>query len=260
MQGVMIPDDLKAEMMPTSALVPYAGNAKRHPDWQVEQIANSIQAFGFNDPIAVWHDVAGHPVVVEGHGRLLAAKRLGMGEVPVIRLDHLDEEGRRAYTLAHNKLTMNTDYDALLLDSELDAIEGFDMGEFGFETIEPSAFEEDEPPKYTQRITTPVYEVTGECPGLSEMVNTERYERAMASVRAAEGVPDDVVEFLELAAARFIEFDYGKVAEYYAHAPANVQRVMEDELLVIVDFDKAIELGCVTASERLLALREEQVG
>lgn len=138
MQGVMVPEDLQAEMMPTSALVPYAGNAKRHPDWQVEQIANSIQAFGFNDPIAVWHDVAGHPVVVEGHGRLLAAKRLGMSEVPVIRLDHLDEEGRRAYTLAHNKLTMNTDYDALLLDSELDAIEGFDMGEFGFEVEEPS--------------------------------------------------------------------------------------------------------------------------
>lgn len=143
MQGVMVPEDLQAEMMPTSALVPYAGNAKRHPDWQVEQIANSIQAFGFNDPIAIWHDVAGHPVVVEGHGRLLAAKRLGMGEVPVIRLDHLDEEGRRAYTLAHNKLTMNTDYDALLLDSELDAIEGFDMGEFGFEVEEPVPMGED---------------------------------------------------------------------------------------------------------------------
>lgn len=140
MQGVMVPEDLQAEMMPTSALVPYAGNAKRHPDWQVEQIANSIQAFGFNDPIAVWHDVAGHPVVVEGHGRLLAAKRLGMGEVPVIRLDHLDEEGRRAYTLAHNKLTMNTDYDALLLDSELDAIEGFDMGEFGFEVEDVGSY------------------------------------------------------------------------------------------------------------------------
>lgn len=129
---VMVPEDLRAHMAPTSSLVPYVGNAKRHPDWQVEQIARSIEAFGFSDPIAVWHDVAGHPVIVEGHGRLLAAKRLGIGEVPVIRLDHLDEEGRRAYTLAHNKLTMNTDYDALLLDSELDAIEGFDMAEFGF--------------------------------------------------------------------------------------------------------------------------------
>ena len=129
---VMVPEDLRAEMVPTSSLVPYAGNAKRHPEWQVGQIANSIRAFGFNDPIAVWHDVAGHPVIVEGHGRLLAARELGMEEVPVISLDHLDDEGRRAYTLAHNKLTMNTDFDALLLDSELDAIEGLDMAEFGF--------------------------------------------------------------------------------------------------------------------------------
>lgn len=129
----MVPEDLRAHMVPTSSLVPYAGNAKRHPEWQVEQIANSIRAFGFSDPIAVWHDVAGHPVIVEGHGRLLAARMLGLEEVPVISLDHLDDEGRRAYTLAHNKLTMNTDFDLRLLDSELDAIEGLDMGEFGFE-------------------------------------------------------------------------------------------------------------------------------
>ena len=133
----MIPDDLRQDMMRVSELVPYAGNAKRHPDWQVSQIASSIRAFGFNDPVAVWQDVAGHWVIVEGHGRLLAAKELGMGEVPVIRLDHLDDEGRRAYTLAHNKLTMNTDFDLDVLDSEMGLIEGFDMTEFGFEAEMP---------------------------------------------------------------------------------------------------------------------------
>lgn len=136
----MIPDDLRQDMMRVSELVPYAGNAKRHPDWQVSQIASSIQAFGFNDPVAVWRDVAGHWVIVEGHGRLLAARELGMGEVPVIRLDHLDDEGRRAYTLAHNKLTMNTDFDLDVLDSEMGLIEGFDMSEFGFEVVDVSAY------------------------------------------------------------------------------------------------------------------------
>lgn len=134
---IRIPDDLRKETERVSKLVPYAGNAKRHPDWQVEQIANSIEAFGFNDPIAVWEDVAGHLVVVEGHGRLLAAKMLGMDEVPIIRLDHLDDEARRAYTLAHNKLTMNTDFDFQVLASELDAIEGWDMDEFGFDEEAP---------------------------------------------------------------------------------------------------------------------------
>lgn len=133
MNNIIVPEDLKKNTMRVSELVPYVGNAKKHPEWQVEQIANSIQAFGFNDPIAIWQDIAGHWVIVEGHGRLLAAKELGMDEVPVIKVDHLDDEGRRAYTLAHNKLTMNTEFDPQILDAELDAIEGFDMGEFGFE-------------------------------------------------------------------------------------------------------------------------------
>lgn len=132
---VMVPKDLQRQMMRVSELVPYVGNAKKHPEWQVEQIRNSIEAFGFNDPIAIWQDVAGHWMIVEGHGRLLAAKQLGMDEVPVIRLDQLDDEGRRAYTLAHNKLTMNTDFDVQILDAELDAIEGLDMTEFGFQEL-----------------------------------------------------------------------------------------------------------------------------
>lgn len=134
--------ELEVTMMPTGGLVPYVGNAKRHPEWQVEQIAASIEAFGFNDPIAVWHDVAGHPVIVEGHGRLLAAKRLGMEEVPVVTLDHLDDEGRRAYTLAHNQTNLTTGFDLQTLDAELDAIEGFDMSEFGFEVSDLMAPQE----------------------------------------------------------------------------------------------------------------------
>lgn len=130
-----IPEDLRDSVMRVSELVPYVGNAKKHPDWQVQQIAASIEAFGFNDPIGVWRDVANHWVIVEGHGRLLAAKELGMEEVPVIRLDHLDDEGRRAYTLAHNKTTMNTDFDVDILEAELSDIEGFDMTEFGFDEV-----------------------------------------------------------------------------------------------------------------------------
>ena len=132
MNNIMVPEDLKKNTMRVSELVPYVGNAKKHPEWQVEQIANSIQAFGFNDPIAVWQDIAGHWVIVEGHGRLLAAKELGMDEVPVIKVDHLDDEGRRAYTLAHNQTNLTTGFDLQMMEAELDAIEGFDMTEFGF--------------------------------------------------------------------------------------------------------------------------------
>ena len=109
---------LKVEYVPIDSIKPYKRNAKLHPDEQVEQICNSIRETGFNDPIGVWHGEC-----VEGHGRILAAKKLGMKEVPIIRLDELTDEQRRAYALSHNRLTMNSGFDIELLDMELAEIE-----------------------------------------------------------------------------------------------------------------------------------------
>lgn len=119
---------LKIEYIPMDQIRPYAGNAKLHPAEQVEQIKESIRQFGFNDPIAVWNGE-----IVEGHGRYMAANELGLDKVPVIRLDGLTDEQRRAYGLIHNKLTMNSDFDADLLALELDGIESIDMESFDFE-------------------------------------------------------------------------------------------------------------------------------
>lgn len=107
-------------------LVPYAGNAKLHPPEQIEQIKESIRLFGFNDPIAIDPD----NVIIEGHGRVLALEQLGYEEVECIRLAHMTDEQRRAYTLIHNKLTMNSGFDLEILEAELSAIEGIDMGAF----------------------------------------------------------------------------------------------------------------------------------
>lgn len=121
-------EKLVVEYWPISKITPYARNAKMHPAHQIEQIKKSINEFGFRDPIAVWHGE-----IVEGHGRLIAAKELKMPEVPVIVLDDLTDEQRRAYALVHNKLTMNSDFDLELLDMELGDITDIDMGDFGFE-------------------------------------------------------------------------------------------------------------------------------
>lgn len=119
---------LKVEYLPLDKLKPYKNNAKLHPAEQIEQIKKSIEQFGFNDPIAVWGD----DTIIEGHGRLIAAQELGIEKVPVIRLDSLTDEERKAYTLAHNKLTMNSGFDNDLLDLELGDISGIDMTDFGF--------------------------------------------------------------------------------------------------------------------------------
>ena len=120
---------LEVEYIETGQLVPYANNAKIHTEAQVDQIARSIEEFGMNDPIAVWKDNE----IIEGHGRLLACQKLGIKEVPIIRLDGLTDEQRRAYMNVHNQLTMNTGFDIDLLAEELGRIENIDMAKFGFD-------------------------------------------------------------------------------------------------------------------------------
>ena len=110
----------------------YEKNAKLHPKKQIEQIKKSIEKFGNNDPIAVDEN----NVIIEGHGRIRALKELGYKEIDVIKLTHLTEEQKKAYILAHNKLTMNSDFDIDLLNEELDNIINIDMADFGFELAE----------------------------------------------------------------------------------------------------------------------------
>ena len=91
---------MQVTMTPVADLVAHDGNAKLHPAWQVAQIAESIREFGFADPVGIWHDERGRAVIVEGHGRVMAARELGMDEVPTISLDHMTDEERRAYGLS----------------------------------------------------------------------------------------------------------------------------------------------------------------
>lgn len=122
-------NSLKIEYVPIGDLSPYERNAKMHSVEQIQQIKNSILEFGFNDPVAVWKD----NIIIEGHGRLIAAKELGYKELPIIRLDDLSDNQRRAYTLAHNKLTMNSEFDLDILAEELQDIIEIDMSDFGFD-------------------------------------------------------------------------------------------------------------------------------
>ena len=137
---------LKIEYVPIGSIKPYKNNAKLHPKEQIEQIKKSMQEFGNIDPIGVWHNE-----IVEGHGRFQAAKELGIDIVPVIRLDELTDEQRKAYALVHNKLTMNSDFDLDILSAELDDIFDIDMSDFGFDLSlddeEPQEVVEDEVPE-----------------------------------------------------------------------------------------------------------------
>lgn len=124
-------EELRIEYLPLDALKPYERNARKHAEADVEAIMRSIEEFGFDDPIGIWGK---DNLIVEGHGRLEAAKQLAMETVPVIRLDHLTDEQRRAYALAHNKTAELSGWDFAALEKELNELEAdFNMAEFGFE-------------------------------------------------------------------------------------------------------------------------------
>ncbi|MGG5819624.1 ParB N-terminal domain-containing protein [Falsiroseomonas sp. HW251] len=127
--------DLQVTTVPVAVLVPYAENARTHSDDQVAQIAASIAEFGFVNPVLV--DAAG--VLVAGHGRVMAAKRLGMAAVPVIRLAHLTEAQARALRLADNQIALNSGWDEALLAAEIARIRDeavVDLDVLGFSGME----------------------------------------------------------------------------------------------------------------------------
>lgn len=122
--------ELKIEYIPVQELTPYEKNARKHTPYDVGKIKASIEKFGFDDPIGIWGK---KNIIVEGHGRLAAAKELGYDRVPCIRLDHLTDEQRRAYALAHNKTAELSTWDFGKLEAELMDLSDFGMSDFGFD-------------------------------------------------------------------------------------------------------------------------------
>src|SRR5271155_341033 len=124
----------RIEQWPLETLIPYAQNPRTHSDAQVAQIAASIAEFGFNNPILVDTNAG----IIAGHGRLLAARKLGLAEVPVIVLDHLTDAQKRAYIIADNQLALNAGWDEELLRGELGELqqEGLNLDLIGFEDEE----------------------------------------------------------------------------------------------------------------------------
>jgi DNA modification methylase len=125
---------LEIKQTPIDKVVPYASNSRTHSDEQVAQIAASIKEFGFNNPILL----DGEKGIIAGHGRVMAARKLGLTEVPTIELAHLTENQRKAYIIADNKLALNAGWDMEMLSLEMGDLDdaGFDLSLIGFDDNE----------------------------------------------------------------------------------------------------------------------------
>lgn len=241
-------------------LVPYARNSRTHSKEQVSQIAASIKEFGFLNPIIV----DGTNGIVAGHGRVLAAQKLGMTKVPIIEASHLTENQKRAYVIADNKLAMNADWDNDLLKVELEALEsaGFDISITGFSVDEHAELfnvntQADNP--YTRKVDAPLYEPKNEKPDLHAVYDRQKADKLIAEILNADISKEDQ-EFLLACASRHIQFNFEEVANYYAHSSEEVQKLMENSAMVIVDFEKAITEGYVRLSARMAEIYTEEKG
>lgn len=261
----------KLEQVDITTLIPYARNAKLHSDAQVAQIAASIREFGFNNPVLIDRDNG----IIAGHGRILAAQRLGLEFAPCLRLSHLTETQKKAYIIADNRLAetgggWNTEL--LALDIEDLRLGGFDINLTGFDSealdvlFDESSGDKDDDAgsggvddTYSRKIEAPIYEPKGEKPPIADLTDTTKAQELRAEIDAAN-LPDDVRGFLHAAADRHTVFHFRRIAEFYAHASPDVQRLMERSALVIIDFNQAIENGFVALTEKLGQIADFEEG
>lgn len=160
---------MKVEQLPTEKIIPYARNTRTHSDEQVAQIAASIREFGFTNPVLI----DAQDGIIAGHGRVMAARKLGLAEVPCIRLAHLTDAQRRAYVIADNKLALNAGWDEELLAVELADLRemDFDLSLTGFDgsAIEqllnpPEPTVDHVPESSSEEINSDSFEMECKCP------------------------------------------------------------------------------------------------
>jgi hypothetical protein len=173
-------------------LIPYARNSRTHSDEQVSQIMASIKEFGFTNPILTDGDNG----IIAGHGRLMAAQRLGISEVPTIELSHLTDAQKKAYIIADNKLALNSGWDEDMLKielSELDEI-GYDYSALGFDfDIDIEEMNDEDFSDKNKEIDINSYEDTME---LKFKLSFSQYEEAREKLKEIANSPENALKIL----------------------------------------------------------------
>ena len=248
---------MKITQKQVAELIPYVNNSRKHSDKQVAQIAASIKEFGWTNPILVDGDNG----IIAGHGRLMAARKLGMTEVPTIELSDLSENQKKAYVIADNNLALNADWDEALLKIELENLKdlSFDLDILAFDDEFLTNLldeNEDEDNMYTQKVDIPTYEPSEIKPNVKDLYDDSKAFDLIDKIKASK-LPQAEKDFLMLTAGRHVVLNFQLIADYYAHSERPVQQLMEDSALVIVDLDNAIANGWVNLSKKLDDIYDE---
>ena len=243
------------EQRKLSDLVPWEHNPKRMTKKQADGLRQSIEHFGFAVPFLV--SPTGD--IYDGHQRqtlMGAIKDYGPNATVDVRVSSrpLTDDERRELVVRLRQNQASWDFEGLA-----NLYEREELLEWGFEPEELGLFgddgADDEP--YSRKIQSPVYEPSGDKPPVKDLFDNAKTLALIAAIQAAEGLTDEERQFLTIAAQRHTVLHFNRIADFYAHAPASTQALMEDSALVIIDFNRAIELGYVKLSEEIAKLYGE---
>ena len=250
----------KVKQTKIDELIPDDKNFNKGTEYGNSLIEKSLRKFG-----------AGRSVLIDKNNRIIAgnktienASAIGLDDVIVVETDgkkivavkrtdiDLDSKEGRELALADNQTSaVNFSIDEDILKDVSDELE-IELGEWGI------SLDEIDSNPYVKKIESPIYEPNGECPTTSDLYDDTKTKSLIADIDKS-GVDDDVKTFLKLASMRHMVFDYGKIAEYYCHAPADVQRLFEDSALIIIDFKDAVRGGYVKLRDEIRKVMFEDV-
>lgn len=237
-------------------LRPDVRNARRHNPRNIGMIVKALQEVGAARSIVIDED----GTILAGNGVAEAAAEAGIERVQIIDVDGetlvavrrtgLTEQQKRRLAYFDNRTAELAEWDAEQIMADQAA--GFDFDGL-FTSAEMDAIEgELTDDKYSRKIEPPIYEPLGIKPTMAECYDDSRAQGLIAEIMAADSLDDAERAFLIAAAHRHTRFNFEQIAEYYAHSLPEVQRLFENSALVIIDFDRAIELGFVRLAERFL--------
>ena len=245
---------------------PYANNPRINKK-AVEKVMKSIQAYGFKVPCVLDKNY----LLITGHTRWEAAKRLKMKRIPCIIASDLNKAKADAFRIADNKVAEYSTWDMTKLKEELSKIqlEDIEFDDMGFDndfSIEklglvdmPEGSDGDEgeieTEKYSTKTNIPQYEIQGLNIKLSDCIDKQKYVELLKEIENST-VSNAQKKFLKLAATRHIRFIYKNIAEYYASTNSEMQRLMEHSALVIIDIDDAIRNGYARLTKEVMAARK----
>jgi hypothetical protein len=222
-------------------------NYRKHNDRNKELIKKSLEECGAGRSIVIDNDdeiIAGNGIYEQAQALNIPVKVIetdGSELVVVKRTDlNTDDERRKKLAVMDNSTSDSSEFDIDLMSEDFTNGELLDMGVVIPEDVEVEV----EDSKYTRKVSIPVYEIKGEEPEISEMIDTNKADKFIKQIQEMD-IPDELKKFLIDSATRLYEFNYSKIAEFYAHQNKDVQDIMEKLALVLIDVDKAIENGYV---------------